>query len=108
MEDAVRYRLSLLYNIFIRFIFQTQVQDNLSGFFALRREALRRGCAYRRPHLLWVWRLLIRLLLVAWRHDWRILRCRCSTSCAGTVTAKRAWHLHAVYRCGDQLRLRGI
>jgi len=38
MEDKWRYRASLLYNFFIRLLFLTQIQDNLSGFFAVRRE----------------------------------------------------------------------
>jgi dolichol-phosphate mannosyltransferase len=73
MEDATRYHLSLLYNVFIRMLFRTQIQDNLSGFLALRRtrfEALR-------PQFGKIFYgygdYFIRLLLVAWRADWKIL-----------------------------------
>jgi hypothetical protein len=40
MEDRLRYHFSQLYNVFIRALFQTQIQDNLSGYFAIRRERL--------------------------------------------------------------------
>jgi len=40
MEDKTRYYLSFLYNLFIRMLFRTQVQDNLSGFFSMYRSKL--------------------------------------------------------------------
>ena len=40
MEDRQRYYYSLLYNLFIRMLLRLQVQDNLSGFFAIRRQRL--------------------------------------------------------------------
>ncbi len=40
MEDRFRYHFSQVYNVFIRVLFQTQIQDNLSGFFAVRRDRL--------------------------------------------------------------------
>jgi dolichol-phosphate mannosyltransferase len=40
MEDSQRYYYSLLYNIFVRLVLRMQIQDNLSGFFAIRREKL--------------------------------------------------------------------
>src|SRR5262249_42618967 len=40
MEDGLRYNLSFAYNIFIRALFATQIQDHLSGFFAVRQERL--------------------------------------------------------------------
>ena len=40
MEDRGRYFISLLYNLFVRMLLRSQVQDNLSGFFAIRREKL--------------------------------------------------------------------
>lgn len=40
MEDLTRYYFSYLYNFFVRVILRTQVQDNLSGFFAMRHEKL--------------------------------------------------------------------
>ena len=40
MEDRRRYYFSLAYNLFVRMLLHLQVQDNLSGFFAVRRERL--------------------------------------------------------------------
>lgn len=40
MEDRRRYFFSLSFNLFIRSILRLQIQDNLSGFFAIRREKL--------------------------------------------------------------------
>jgi len=40
MENTFRYRGSFVYNIFIRIILRTQIQDNLSGFFSIGRKKL--------------------------------------------------------------------
>jgi dolichol-phosphate mannosyltransferase len=40
MEDRRRYYYSLYYNVFVRMLLRLQVQDNLSGFYAIRREKL--------------------------------------------------------------------
>jgi dolichol-phosphate mannosyltransferase len=40
MEDRKRYLYSLAYNLFIQFILGQSVNDNLSGFFAIRRSVL--------------------------------------------------------------------
>ena len=73
MEDRLRYRFSQWYNIFIRALFHTQIQDNLSGFFAVRRERLF-ALAPLFPQIFQGYGdYFIRLLLVAWRSDWRIL-----------------------------------
>lgn len=40
MPDRSRYVASLLYNLAIRVILRTQVQDNLCGFFVMRRERI--------------------------------------------------------------------
>lgn len=40
MEDRRRYYYSLAYNLFVRMVLRLQVQDNLSGFFAIRRDRL--------------------------------------------------------------------
>jgi dolichol-phosphate mannosyltransferase len=40
MEDRQRHYYSQLYNLFIQLILWTPVHDNLSGFFAMRREKL--------------------------------------------------------------------
>ena len=40
MPDPTRYCLSYLFNIFTRLLLGSRIDDNLSGFFAIRREAL--------------------------------------------------------------------
>jgi dolichol-phosphate mannosyltransferase len=40
MEDRTRYVLSFLFNFFVRMVLRTQIQDNLSGFFTMRRDKL--------------------------------------------------------------------
>jgi len=40
MEDRRRYLLSLFYNWFLRLLLRTQVQDNLFGYFVMRRDKL--------------------------------------------------------------------
>jgi dolichol-phosphate mannosyltransferase len=73
MEDAVRYRFSLLYNVFIRALFHTQIQDNLSGFFAARRSRLMQLRPIYDRIFYGYGDYFIRLLLVAWRKQWQIL-----------------------------------
>jgi dolichol-phosphate mannosyltransferase len=73
MEDALRYRLSFLYNVFIRMLLHTQIQDNLSGYFAVRRERLF-TLSDRFDRIFYGYGdYFIRLLLLAWRSEWRIL-----------------------------------
>jgi dolichol-phosphate mannosyltransferase len=73
MEDATRYRLSLFYNVFIRALLHTQIQDNLSGFFAVRRERLFEVEPLFARIFYGYGDYFMRLLLVAWRRNWRIL-----------------------------------
>jgi dolichol-phosphate mannosyltransferase len=73
MEDVTRYRLSLLYNMFIRFLFHTQIQDNLSGYFAVRRDRLLQLLPKFDAIFYGYGDYFIRLLLIAWRSDWKIL-----------------------------------
>ncbi|MBI3957977.1 MAG: glycosyltransferase [Chloroflexi bacterium] len=73
MEDTARYRMSLLYNVFIRLLFHTQIQDNLSGFFAVRRETLFQLQPKFDRIFYGYGDYFIRLLLLAWRSDWKIL-----------------------------------
>jgi dolichol-phosphate mannosyltransferase len=40
MEDRWRYIASFLFNFFVRLILRTQIQDNLCGFFTMRRDKL--------------------------------------------------------------------
>ena len=73
MEDRLRYHFSQFYNIFIRALFQTQIQDNLSGYFAIRRARLY-SLAPLFPAIFYGYGdYFIRLLLAAWRLDWKIL-----------------------------------
>ncbi len=73
MEDRQRYHFSQLYNVFIRVLFHIQIQDNLSGFFAVRRDRLF-SLASLFPRIFYGYGdYFIRLLLVAWRSDWKIL-----------------------------------
>jgi len=71
MEEELRYKFSFLYNLFIRVTIRTQVQDNLSGFFAMRRDKLMA------LNLDYIFRgygeYFIRLLYVAWRHNYNML-----------------------------------
>lgn len=73
MEDSLRYRMSLFYNMFIRVMFQTQIQDNLSGFFAVRRQRIQQLDPIADRIFYGYGDYFIRLLLVAWRKDWKIL-----------------------------------
>lgn len=73
MEDALRYKLSFIYNFFIRALFWTQIQDNLSGFFAVRKERLFELAAIFDKIFYGYGDYFIRLLLAAWRRDWKIL-----------------------------------
>jgi len=73
MEEVWRYRASLLYNYFIRFLFQTQIQDHLSGFFAVRSERLQTLRPMFDRIFFGYGDYFIRLLLVAWRDQWKIL-----------------------------------
>lgn len=73
MEDTARYRMSLLYNVFIRLLFHTQIQDNLSGFFAVRRETLFQLQPKFDRIFYGYGDYFIRLLLLVWRSDWKIL-----------------------------------
>ena len=73
MEDRLRYHFSQIYNVFIRALFQTQIQDNLSGYFAIRRERLY-SLAPLFPAIFYGYGdYFIRLLLAAWRQGWKIL-----------------------------------
>lgn len=40
MDELWRYYASFLFNVFVRLIVRTQIQDNLCGFFAMRRDKL--------------------------------------------------------------------
>lgn len=71
MEDLRRYYFSFLFNFFVRVVIRTQIQDNLSGFFAIRRDKLLTMDLDR------IFRgygdYFICLLHVAWRHNFKIL-----------------------------------
>ena len=40
MDELWRYYASFVFNVFVRLILRTQIQDNLCGFFAMRRDKL--------------------------------------------------------------------
>jgi dolichol-phosphate mannosyltransferase len=73
MEDRGRYRASLLYSMFIRLLFRTQIQDNLSGFLAVRRTRLFSLQPQFDRIFYGYGDYFIRLLLLAWRNGWQIL-----------------------------------
>lgn len=73
MEDALRYRLSFFYNVFIRALFMTQIQDHLSGFFAVRRARLFELESMFDRIFYGYGDYFIRLLVLAWRRRWKIL-----------------------------------
>ena len=71
MEDRLRYYSSLVYNLFVRMMLQIQVQDNLSGFFAIRREQL---FALDLERIFQGYgEYFIRLLFTSWQHKYRML-----------------------------------
>jgi len=71
MEDLLRYYLSFAYNFAVRVTLRTQIQDNLSGLFAARRDTLR---LFDFDRIFYGYGdYFIRLLLVAWRRKLRML-----------------------------------
>lgn len=71
MEDGRRYVYSLLYNLFVRLLLRMQVTDNLSGFYAVRRDkllTLNLGFIYRGYG-----EYFMRLLYAARRRNYRML-----------------------------------
>lgn len=71
MEDRFRYFSSLIYNMGIRFLFRTQIQDNLSGFFAIYRDRL---MSLDLGQIFYGYGdYFIRLLIVAWRRQFAML-----------------------------------
>ena len=73
MEDRLRYHFSQIYNVFIRALLQTQIQDNLSGYFAVRRQRLYELVPLFPAIFYGYGDYFIRLLLAAWRQGWKIL-----------------------------------
>ncbi len=71
MEDNQRYYFSFLYNMLVRVLLRTQVQDNLSGFFSMRRDKLERMDLDRIFVGYGEW--FIRLLFLAWREGYNML-----------------------------------
>ncbi len=73
MEDHFRYFSSFLYsNLFIRTLFRTQIQDNLSGFFSIYRHKLYELGDFDRIFYGYG-DYFIRLLILAWRKRFRML-----------------------------------
>lgn len=73
MDDAIRYQFSYLYNVFIRMLFQLQIQDNLSGFFAIRRHRMQQLQPYAARIFYGYGDYFIRMLNYAWRNNWTLL-----------------------------------
>ena len=106
MEDHARYNYSFLYNFFVRLMLRTQVQDNLSGFFAMSRDKLMlldldrifRGYG----------EYFIRLLFVSWRKSFRLLEVPVFYVLRRHGTSKsQYWKMVRDYtRCVISLRLR--
>ncbi len=71
MEDNLRYYLSFLYNVLVRLVLRTQIQDNLSGFFSMRRDKLLRMDLDRIFYGYGEW--FMRLLFLAWREGYSML-----------------------------------
>jgi dolichol-phosphate mannosyltransferase len=72
MPDRTRYYLSYIYNIFMRLALGTRIDDNLSGLFAIRREALQRLPFER---IFWGYGdYFFRLLLLAQRMNMRVIQ----------------------------------
>ena len=71
MEEGYRYYYSYLFNFFVRLVTRTQIQDNLSGFFAMRRNKLMR--MDRSRIFVGYGDYFIRLLYFAWRYGYSVL-----------------------------------
>jgi dolichol-phosphate mannosyltransferase len=71
MEDSARYVFSFVYNLGLRFLFRTQVWDNLSGFFTIYRDKL---LELNLDQIFYGYGdYFIRLLVVGWRSGWHML-----------------------------------
>lgn len=110
MEDGLRYRLSQLYNVFIRTLLHTQIQDNLSGYFAVRRTTLLELHPVFDQVFYGYGDYFIRLLLLAWRKDWRILEVPVFYILRRHGTSKTGfWRIFRDYtRAVIELRFRGL
>jgi dolichol-phosphate mannosyltransferase len=71
MQEGHRYYYSYFFNLFVRMITRTQIQDNLSGFFAMRRLKLLR--MDRDRIFVGYGDYFIRLLYYAWRYGYSVL-----------------------------------
>jgi dolichol-phosphate mannosyltransferase len=71
MQEGYRYYYSYLFNLFVRMVTRTQIQDNLSGFFAMRRDKLLR--MDRSRIFIGYGDYFIRLLYHAWRYSYSVL-----------------------------------
>jgi dolichol-phosphate mannosyltransferase len=110
MEDALRYRLSQVYNVFIRTLLHTQIQDNLSGYFAIRRTQFLELAPIADKIFYGYGDYFIRLLLVGWRKDWRILEVPVFYILRRHGASKSGfWRIFRDYtRAVLRLRLRGL
>lgn len=71
MRDTRRYLFSYVYNLGVRILLRTQIQDNLSGFFSMKRDKL---LALNIDRIFTGYGdYFISLLLFAWRKNYRLL-----------------------------------
>lgn len=71
MAECWRYLASFAFNAFVRLILRTQIQDNLCGFFSMRREKLLSmdlGCIFRGYG-----EYFMHLLFLAWKRKYTML-----------------------------------
>lgn len=71
MQEGYRYNYSYIFNFFVRLVTRTQIQDNLSGFFAMRRDQILRMDLGR--VFVGYGDYFIRLLFYAWRLGYSVL-----------------------------------
>lgn len=102
MASRRRYIASYLFNVMLRLLLRTQVQDNLSGYFAARTALVRR--IEQRTVFYGYGDYFMRLLILAWRAGWSILevpvfyRGRPTGSSKTTLTRTLPLYLAAVVR----------
>lgn len=71
MQEGYRYYYSYLFNLLVRLVTRTQIEDNLSGFFAMRRDKIMR--MDRDRIFIGYGDYFIRLLYYSWRYDYTVL-----------------------------------
>jgi hypothetical protein len=71
MDEQWRYYASFIFNFFVRLILHTQIQDNLCGFFTMRRDKL---LAMDVERIFWGYgEYFMHLLFLAWKKGYTML-----------------------------------